>query len=242
MDWVQCDGGCEEWFHYLCVGIKDADMDDSADYICYRCSHKSGTTNKTVNGTQIKTEPAEGFDNEDAIVSVVSTPVDRSPQEAVGDLKVPPSSDADGDRLKGESSGGVIEEVIHEQPELAFYNNNVVPFDYSEKSKTESDATEDDKPGDTVEANDMKVSEEPPISLVTRNESVVTELESTESVEVTHELEGSNMCKVVRQAVGESCTVLPSERIPEHHSPGESPRQRNLFEELSTSASESEMQ
>ncbi|XP_014675758.1 PREDICTED: lysine-specific demethylase 5C-like [Priapulus caudatus] len=75
VDWVQCDGGCDDWFHYLCVGISDADMDDSSDYICYRCSHKGGAA--------VKVEPPEGADPEDTIVSVVSTPVDRSPQEAL---------------------------------------------------------------------------------------------------------------------------------------------------------------
>ncbi|XP_063072078.1 lysine (K)-specific demethylase 5Ba isoform X2 [Engraulis encrasicolus] len=37
VNWVQCDGGCNEWFHQICVGVsvEEAERDD---YICSRCS------------------------------------------------------------------------------------------------------------------------------------------------------------------------------------------------------------
>lgn len=40
VDWVQCDGGCDEWFHQVCVGVS-CEMAENEDYICSACSHKA---------------------------------------------------------------------------------------------------------------------------------------------------------------------------------------------------------
>lgn len=40
MDWVQCDGGCDEWFHQVCVGVT-CEMAENEDYICVDCSRKA---------------------------------------------------------------------------------------------------------------------------------------------------------------------------------------------------------
>uniref|UniRef100_A0A3Q3GUM0 [histone H3]-trimethyl-L-lysine(4) demethylase n=1 Tax=Labrus bergylta TaxID=56723 RepID=A0A3Q3GUM0_9LABR len=40
VDWVQCDGGCDEWFHQVCVGVS-CEMAESEDYICMDCSRKA---------------------------------------------------------------------------------------------------------------------------------------------------------------------------------------------------------
>ncbi|XP_036375855.1 lysine-specific demethylase 5A [Megalops cyprinoides] len=40
VDWVQCDGGCEEWFHQVCVGVS-CEMAENEDYICSACSRKA---------------------------------------------------------------------------------------------------------------------------------------------------------------------------------------------------------
>uniref|UniRef100_A0A8C5HVP3 [histone H3]-trimethyl-L-lysine(4) demethylase n=1 Tax=Gouania willdenowi TaxID=441366 RepID=A0A8C5HVP3_GOUWI len=48
VDWVQCDGGCDEWFHQICVGVS-CEMAENEDYICMDCSRKatgSGGGNK----------------------------------------------------------------------------------------------------------------------------------------------------------------------------------------------------
>uniref|UniRef100_A0A7R9HXG9 [histone H3]-trimethyl-L-lysine(4) demethylase n=1 Tax=Timema bartmani TaxID=61472 RepID=A0A7R9HXG9_9NEOP len=37
VDWVQCDGGCDEWFHLLCVGLHKGDLQENEDYICKGC-------------------------------------------------------------------------------------------------------------------------------------------------------------------------------------------------------------
>uniref|UniRef100_A0A673LR83 Lysine-specific demethylase 5A n=1 Tax=Sinocyclocheilus rhinocerous TaxID=307959 RepID=A0A673LR83_9TELE len=37
VDWVQCDGGCDEWFHQVCVGVS-CEMAENEDYICSACS------------------------------------------------------------------------------------------------------------------------------------------------------------------------------------------------------------
>lgn len=40
VDWVQCDGGCDEWFHQVCVGVS-CEMAENEDYICVDCSQKA---------------------------------------------------------------------------------------------------------------------------------------------------------------------------------------------------------
>ncbi|XP_020280192.1 lysine-specific demethylase 5A isoform X2 [Pseudomyrmex gracilis] len=37
VDWVQCDGGCEGWFHMHCVGLDRTDIAEEDDYICSNC-------------------------------------------------------------------------------------------------------------------------------------------------------------------------------------------------------------
>ncbi|XP_077454507.1 lysine-specific demethylase 5B-B isoform X2 [Stigmatopora argus] len=37
VDWVQCDGSCNQWFHQVCVGVT-AEMAEKEDYICIRCA------------------------------------------------------------------------------------------------------------------------------------------------------------------------------------------------------------
>uniref|UniRef100_A0A3Q2CBG3 [histone H3]-trimethyl-L-lysine(4) demethylase n=1 Tax=Cyprinodon variegatus TaxID=28743 RepID=A0A3Q2CBG3_CYPVA len=57
VDWVQCDGGCDEWFHQVCVGVS-CEMAENEDYICVDCSQKAaggveGTTVEEVAGENI---------------------------------------------------------------------------------------------------------------------------------------------------------------------------------------------
>ncbi|XP_063230043.1 lysine-specific demethylase 5-like [Bacillus rossius redtenbacheri] len=42
LDWVQCDGGCEEWFHLHCVGLGKDELDENEDYICKVCRSSQG--------------------------------------------------------------------------------------------------------------------------------------------------------------------------------------------------------
>ena len=37
---MQCDGGCDEWFHQVCVGVT-CEMAENEDYICVDCSRKA---------------------------------------------------------------------------------------------------------------------------------------------------------------------------------------------------------
>lgn len=41
VDWVQCDGGCDQWFHMLCVGLDKHDINEDEDYICIKCSQNN---------------------------------------------------------------------------------------------------------------------------------------------------------------------------------------------------------
>lgn len=40
---MQCDGGCDEWFHQVCVGVS-CEMAENEDYICVDCSRKAAGT------------------------------------------------------------------------------------------------------------------------------------------------------------------------------------------------------
>ncbi|XP_055932115.1 lysine-specific demethylase 5A-like [Argiope bruennichi] len=41
VNWVQCDGGCEQWFHLLCVGLDMSEVSETEDYICPNCARQS---------------------------------------------------------------------------------------------------------------------------------------------------------------------------------------------------------
>uniref|UniRef100_A0A1A7XIH8 [histone H3]-trimethyl-L-lysine(4) demethylase n=1 Tax=Iconisemion striatum TaxID=60296 RepID=A0A1A7XIH8_9TELE len=45
VDWVQCDGSCNQWFHQVCVGVTP-EMAEKEDYICVSCSLKDGHMRK----------------------------------------------------------------------------------------------------------------------------------------------------------------------------------------------------
>ncbi|KAJ8707550.1 hypothetical protein PYW08_010802 [Mythimna loreyi] len=38
VDWVQCDGGCDQWFHMHCVGLARGALRDDDDYVCGTCA------------------------------------------------------------------------------------------------------------------------------------------------------------------------------------------------------------
>ncbi|UYV65125.1 KDM5A [Cordylochernes scorpioides] len=37
VNWVQCDGGCDLWFHYFCLDLRPDDIKESEDFICPKC-------------------------------------------------------------------------------------------------------------------------------------------------------------------------------------------------------------
>uniref|UniRef100_A0A8C5TFL5 [histone H3]-trimethyl-L-lysine(4) demethylase n=1 Tax=Malurus cyaneus samueli TaxID=2593467 RepID=A0A8C5TFL5_9PASS len=45
VDWVQCDGSCNQWFHQVCVGISP-EMAEKEDYICASCAGKDAQLRK----------------------------------------------------------------------------------------------------------------------------------------------------------------------------------------------------
>ncbi|XP_049881444.1 lysine-specific demethylase lid-like isoform X2 [Pectinophora gossypiella] len=40
VDWVQCDGGCDQWFHMHCVGLARGSLGEDDDYVCGACADK----------------------------------------------------------------------------------------------------------------------------------------------------------------------------------------------------------
>ncbi|KAM9772415.1 lysine-specific demethylase 5A [Syngnathus typhle] len=55
VDWVQCDGGCDEWFHQVCVGVS-CEMAENEDYICVDCSLKAVGSRRGGGSTQTPEE------------------------------------------------------------------------------------------------------------------------------------------------------------------------------------------
>ncbi|XP_037539746.1 lysine-specific demethylase 5B [Nematolebias whitei] len=41
VDWVQCDGSCNQWFHQVCVGVTP-EMAEKEDYVCVTCTLTDG--------------------------------------------------------------------------------------------------------------------------------------------------------------------------------------------------------
>lgn len=48
VDWVQCDGGCDKWFHMACVGLSAEDICEDEDYICITCSQDNYSSLNTM--------------------------------------------------------------------------------------------------------------------------------------------------------------------------------------------------
>uniref|UniRef100_A0A6P7H8M3 Lysine-specific demethylase lid-like n=1 Tax=Diabrotica virgifera virgifera TaxID=50390 RepID=A0A6P7H8M3_DIAVI len=56
IDWVQCDGGCDKWFHMVCVGLSAGDIQEDEDYICITCSKH--TTYETMDSSSCSPKPS----------------------------------------------------------------------------------------------------------------------------------------------------------------------------------------
>ncbi|KAI5645923.1 PHD-finger domain-containing protein [Phthorimaea operculella] len=46
VDWVQCDGGCDQWFHMHCVGLVKSSLREDDDYFCNNCKEKKPKPDK----------------------------------------------------------------------------------------------------------------------------------------------------------------------------------------------------
>lgn len=55
---MQCDGGCDEWFHQVCVGVS-CEMAENEDYICMDCSRKAAGAGGGGGGITVVEEVAE---------------------------------------------------------------------------------------------------------------------------------------------------------------------------------------
>ncbi|KAL3212777.1 hypothetical protein MRX96_007829 [Rhipicephalus microplus] len=87
VNWVQCDGGCEQWFHLLCVGLSMNEVKDSEDYYCPQCSQpdvkstsRNGQQDVSENGDlsglpeEMVDSAAEAEDSNSAAVSSILEP------------------------------------------------------------------------------------------------------------------------------------------------------------------------
>ncbi|XP_055857756.1 lysine-specific demethylase lid-like [Episyrphus balteatus] len=55
VDWVQCDGGCNEWFHMFCVGLDRKQIKPDDDYICKRCMKSNAENNSSSSSSAVVT-------------------------------------------------------------------------------------------------------------------------------------------------------------------------------------------
>ncbi|XP_049817901.1 lysine-specific demethylase lid isoform X3 [Aethina tumida] len=64
VDWVQCDGGCEQWFHMDCVGLSAEDINEDEDYICMNCSQNINSADSRSNSPMSpdSTQPSTSMD------------------------------------------------------------------------------------------------------------------------------------------------------------------------------------
>ncbi|XP_054279560.1 lysine-specific demethylase 5A [Macrosteles quadrilineatus] len=72
VDWVQCDGGCEQWFHMDCVGIGKDDVNEDEDYICKQCLLNDSFVEEEMDLSQIKTEPTDNQDSVDESIELAN--------------------------------------------------------------------------------------------------------------------------------------------------------------------------
>lgn len=42
-DWILCDGGCEVWYHMVCVGLKIKEVKPDMEFICKNCKAPNDT-------------------------------------------------------------------------------------------------------------------------------------------------------------------------------------------------------
>lgn len=63
MHWIQCDGGCNKWFHMCCVGLNHLEVEDDMEYICDVCkklkpsNSSSNDTNQITKTNESRIEP-----------------------------------------------------------------------------------------------------------------------------------------------------------------------------------------
>jgi len=69
---VQCDGGCDEWFHQVCVGVS-CEMAENEDYICVDCCGKATGGELGMTVEEVAAEEEEEEEEEEESVVVLST-------------------------------------------------------------------------------------------------------------------------------------------------------------------------
>jgi hypothetical protein len=53
VDWVQCDGGCNKWFHMFCVGLDKTQIMPDEDFICNSCKKLQQSMNDDKNQMEL---------------------------------------------------------------------------------------------------------------------------------------------------------------------------------------------
>ncbi|XP_011494343.1 PREDICTED: lysine-specific demethylase lid [Ceratosolen solmsi marchali] len=67
VDWVQCDGGCNGWFHMHCVGLDRTELAEEDDYICRNCSEADINSSSQQDYHSSQSSHSEVTDTEDEL-------------------------------------------------------------------------------------------------------------------------------------------------------------------------------
>ncbi|XP_059612506.1 lysine-specific demethylase 5-like isoform X1 [Phlebotomus argentipes] len=51
VDWVQCDGPCEKWFHMKCVGVQKTQVTNESDFYCDKCASRNNNQRRVDEGS-----------------------------------------------------------------------------------------------------------------------------------------------------------------------------------------------
>lgn len=129
VDWVQCDGGCNKWFHMLCVGLVKSQMKLEDEFICEDCKGKRSTrtTGNTIAGNasrRLKSQTQNGSGSTTATAN-------GNGNGTAGSNKRLTRSKEEGSREKGNSSKSIDSSVDISKINESKPNNNT-------KSNTQS--------------------------------------------------------------------------------------------------------
>lgn len=79
VDWVQCDGGCNEWFHMLCVGLIKSQVKPDDDFVCKKCKKTvPAATTTTAGGNSTTTATSTTAGTPTTTTTTLSTAINNS--------------------------------------------------------------------------------------------------------------------------------------------------------------------
>jgi hypothetical protein len=85
VNWVFCEGQCQDWLHQLCAGISQDEVETMDKYFCPRCLGGDEDSAVTVTGTQTPSIPRQESSAESCPENADSSVVEGQEEEAAVD-------------------------------------------------------------------------------------------------------------------------------------------------------------